>query len=98
MFLEQKKDSKASLMGQGAGTKGSEQIKDIRFTSEHGSSSSLLKGHRWNFSAQLNNKDNKYILMPTNINLDFKFKVVDLLYADAYGETYRILLGKKIQQ
>jgi hypothetical protein len=29
-------------------------------------------------------------------SIEIKFKVIDLLYADAYGETYRVLLGKKI--
>jgi len=28
-------------------------------------------------------------------SIDLKFKVVDLLYADAYGETYRILIVRK---
>lgn len=28
-------------------------------------------------------------------NIDIRFKVLELLYADTYGETYRILIGKK---
>lgn len=68
----------------------------IRFTSEHGSSASLLKGHRWNFSGSYtdNNKDQKFIFMPLT-SIDMRFRVIEMLYADAYGETYRILLAKR---
>jgi hypothetical protein len=28
-------------------------------------------------------------------SVDIRFKVLELLYADTYGETYRIMIGKK---
>ena len=53
----------------------------------------MLKGSRWNFSSSLKN-DKKYIFMPMS-SVEIRFKVLELLQADAYGETYRILLGRK---
>lgn len=28
-------------------------------------------------------------------SVELKFKILELLHADAYGETYRIMIGKK---
>ena len=60
----------------------------VKFGSENGSCQSSLKGNRWKLGSSLQ-KDKTFIFMPVQ-TIEINYKVIEILEADAYGETYRI--------